>query len=88
MDNVKTTQKLQDNVAPMYFEQCFRFFYFRNLDTMDISVKIKIQDKMTSKYFQYIQIIYYYKKFESIMDKIVETKIQDKQVNVVSTSFE
>jgi hypothetical protein len=40
-------------------------------------------------YFQYIQIIYYYRKFESInVDKIVETKIQNKQINVVSTSFE
>jgi len=40
-------------------------------------------------YFQYIQIIYYYKNFESInVDKIVETNIHDKQVNVVSTSFE
>jgi hypothetical protein len=33
---------------------------------------------MASMYFQYIQIIYYYKKFESIMDKIVKTKIQEK----------
>ncbi len=57
MDDVKTIQKLKNNVASMYF--------------------------------QYIQIINYYRKFESInVDQIMETKIQDKQINVVSTSFE
>jgi len=49
----------------------------------------KLQNNVASMYFQYIQIIYYYRKFESInVDKIVKTNIQDKQVNVVSTSFE
>jgi hypothetical protein len=49
----------------------------------------KLQDNVASMYFQYLQIIYYYRKFESInVDKIVKTKIQDKQVNVVSTSCE
>ncbi len=73
----------------MYFEQCLKFNYFRNFDTMYINVKTNIQDKMASMYFQYIQIIYYYKKIASInVDKIVETKIQDKQINVVSTFLE
>ncbi len=36
----------------------------------------KLQDNVASMYFQYIQIIYYRRKFASInLDKIVRTKI-------------
>jgi hypothetical protein len=33
---------MQDNVALMYFEQCFKFYHLKFFDTMDISVKTKI----------------------------------------------
>jgi hypothetical protein len=35
MDNMNTIKKLHDNVASMYFEQCLKFYYFINFDTMD-----------------------------------------------------